>query len=472
MLDPTFRVTPTIRILSDIAVRSIKTPGQKDAVSCPPRTGKSEMLSVWTVVWALMVDPDYEIMVISHGDDLAEELSGKARAIIKEHSAVLGYGLAPDKTALKRWRVEGRKGGVLAAGIMSGIVGRGCNLMILDDVVKDASQADSAAYRRRILNEYRGSLATRVHPGGSTLVVMTRWHEKDLVGELLKNEPGRWRQTNIPAISRVGIPDALGRKTSGVAMVSALGFSAEDFKDKRLTVGERVWHAQYMGVPSAPEGDLIKQAWFDVWRMPSAPLGPVKTVVAVDPSDSGEGDEAGIVAVSLTSDGVSALIADVSAKMTSDAWAKAALKLAIQVGASEIAVESFAARETYSRVVHQEIERATKDGELHRSITVTAWPPKGSGRGGGDALARSSALLQAIEVGTCRMAGTFDVFELQATTWQPDQHQPDRLAALVVGHDVLVHSVGREWQLAGPVSVPQQGQAEVTSLDWMRQRVS
>lgn len=482
-LDPKFNVTPTIRLLSDLAVRSVVEPNRRDIVTCPPRTGKSDMLSVWTPVWALMMNPDLEVMVISHGDDLAEELSGKARAIIREHAEFLGFRLSTDKTALKRWRVEGRKGGMLAAGISSGIVGRGSNLLVLDDVVKGAADAESAANQRRVLNEYRGSLEPRLHPGGSTFVLMTRWSEQDLAGQLADLEPDVWRRTNIPAVSAVGVPDALGRPP-GVAMVSALGFTPADFVRKRRSVGERVWNSQYMGVPKAPEGELIKQVWLDAWRMAAAPQGPVKTVVAVDPSDSGEGDAAGIVAVSLTAQGVSALIADRSAPMTSDQWAKTAVKLAVEVGASEIAVEAFAARETYTRVVREELRRAREVGELRRDIAVTDWPPKGSGRGTGDALARSSALLQALEVGSCRLAGEFPVFEAQATSWtgRAKDHQPDRLAALVVGHDVLVHSMGQAWEFAAPGDVSLGGDltpaalvgggGTVTSLEsWMSQKV-
>jgi len=66
-----------------------------------------------------------------------------------------------------------------------------------------------------------------------------------------------------------------------------------------------------------------------------------------------------------------------------------------------IAVEGFAARETYRRVVNDALRRA----KLDRPIRVTNWPPKGSGRGGGDALARSAPLLQGLETGTTRIAG-------------------------------------------------------------------
>lgn len=480
-LDPKFRVTPTIRLLSDVAVRSVRERSQRDIANAPPRTGKSKMLAVWTAVWALMTDPDMEIMIISNGDDLAQKHSREVREIIMEHHEFLGFTVAADKTAVGRWQVQGRRGGMLAAGITSRIVGHGANLLIMDDVVGGASEADSAAHRRRILTEYQGSLDPRVHPGGSILLVMTRWHEEDLAGALMALAPQRWRLTNVTAVGDGKVPDALG-KAPGVAMVSALGFTAEDFAEKRATVGERQWWAQYMGVPKSPEGDLIKQAWLDAHRLLAPPLAPVKTVVAVDPADSGQGDEAGVLAMSLTSRGVSAVIADKSGKMTSDQWASTAVDLAIAVGASEIAIESFAARETYSRVAREAVARATEAGRLKHRVQVTAWPPKGSGRGGGDALARSAALLQALEVGTCVLAGEFDRLESAATSWQAGQHQPDRVAAMVVGHDVLVHSVGKAWEFATPGDVSLSGElspaelsrgpASVTSLEsWMSQKV-
>lgn len=485
LLDPKFRVTPTIRLLSDVAVRWVTEPDQRDIVNTPPRTGKSELFAIWTPVWALMPDPalpmkgpDMRIVVVSHGDDLAQTHSRKVRAIIREHGEFLGYSIAADKTAVGRWNVQGHDGGVLAAGISSGITGHGADLMIIDDVLKDASEADSAAHRKRILNEYRSTLATRIHPGGSCLVLMTRWHEEDLAGALLAQEPERWRHTNIPAVSEPGIADAL-RRPPGVTMISALGYTPEHFAAMRRTSGERAWYAMYMGVPSTPEGGLVKADWLGAWRLPVAPSSPVFTVVAVDPSDSGKGDSCGLVATSMTSGGVVAMIADKSAPMTSDEWAREAVKLAIAVGASQITVEGFAARETYTRVVKEAITRAIERGDLNRDIRVTSWPPKGRPRVG-DAIARSSALLQALEVGTCRLAGHFPDFEAKAIAWQAGQHQPDSLAALVIGHDECVHSAGLEWDMSSPLDetpggavVPGPGiGGTVTSMEWWRQQVS
>ncbi|MBM4536277.1 hypothetical protein GS433_17970 [Rhodococcus hoagii] len=430
---PGYRVTPTIALISAALHDAITNPGRRYIITTPPREGKSTLVSQVGVLAALAHDPDSRVILASYGDDLAREHSHEARALIGGHADLLGFRLSTDKTAVGRWRVEGRRGGLLAAGILSGITGFGADLLLLDDVVKNAQEADSAAHRQRVLHEFRSTLMTRLHPGASVVIVMTRWHPTDLAGTLLAEEPDRWQHINIPAVATLGVPDALGREP-GAAMVSAPGRSAEDFADLRRSVGERTWFALYEGVPTPPEGGLVKRTWFDNWRLPAAPAAPVRTVVGVDPSDSGRGDACGIVAASLTEDGAVVMLRDDSAPMTSEQWAQRAVDLAVEVGASEIAVEGFAARETYVRVVRDALRR--RDG-VTWPIRVTSWPPRGSGRGRGDSMARSAALLQALEVGTARLAGHFTDFEDAAALWQAGQHQPDGLAALVIAHDVL-----------------------------------
>ena len=106
-LDPRFVVTPTIRLLSDLAVRSVTDPDQRDIVTTPPRTGKSRLLAVWTIVWALMVDPDTQIVLVSYSDELAQAHSREARRIINEHSEFLGFGLSAGQD--RRRPVAGRR---------------------------------------------------------------------------------------------------------------------------------------------------------------------------------------------------------------------------------------------------------------------------------------------------------------------------------------------------------------------------
>ena len=230
-------------------------------------------------------------------------------------------------------------------------------------------------------------------------------------------------------------------------MTSALGYTAEHFAAIRRTVGERAWYALYQGVPAAPEGGLVKRDWLDQWRLPAAPTAPIKTVVGVDPADSGSGDACGIVAASLTREGVVAVIADVSAPMT---WTNGPGPQSIWRSTSARRRSPWRASPPARRTSGWSRTRCAGPRST-APIRVTTWPPKGSGRGGGDALARSAALLQGLETGTARIAGHLPDLEQAAVTWQAGQHQPDSLAALVVAHDVLVHSIGQQWGFSSPL---------------------
>jgi hypothetical protein len=446
-LIPGYVVSPAIKLLSDELVRAVETPDSRLIVTMPPRTGKSVLTSQVFPVWVLSRDPDAEIIVKSYGDALAEEHSAAARRLIAESPGVVGIELAPDKQAVGRWRVAGRRGGMLAGGILSSTTGFGASVLVVDDPVKGAQEADSDAYRRRLTAEFKASLMTRLMPGASAILVLTRWHSEDIAGSLIAEPGSRWRCVNIPAISTAGVPDALMRERSGVAMTSAVGRTAAQFREIKAEVGSRAWAAMYLGTPTTPEGGLIKAAWIDQWRLPAAPSGPVKVVVGVDPADSGEGDETGIIAASLGADGTIALIADMSGHYTSDQWSRRAVELARDVGASEVSIEAFAARTTYVRLVTEALPKY----RLNRPVRVTGWPPKGTDRGKGDAVARSTGLLAALETGRCRVAGYLPDFEAQAVTWEAGQHQPDRVAAAVVAFDVLSHSAGHQVHFVTPI---------------------
>jgi hypothetical protein len=439
-LDPArYRITPAVALVSAEVDRAIREPDDRLIICMPPRESKSTTAAVYGTLSALLHNLDTEVILASYGDDLAEKHSRSVRALITEYADLLGFRLNPEKTAAGEWTLQGHRGGLAARGILSGITGRGAGLMIVDDAIKNMSEADSPTLRCRVVEEFRATLMTRVHPGGSVIVIGTRWHPQDLIGTLLAEEPDRWRYVNVPAVAEAGVPDSLGRERKEV-MVSAVGRTPEHFADLRASLGARMWWAEFQGVPTPPDGGLIRREWFDMWRLSAMPSAPVKTVIGVDPSDSGTGDACGIVAASLTADGVIVVHRDISEPMTPERWARAAIELAQDVGASEIAIETFMAREGYLSVVNNAMRRY----QLAHPIKVSSWPPKGTDRGKGDALARSAKLIQGLETGTVRLVGHLDRLEDQAVLWQPEQrqHQPDCLAALTVAHDVLAHGTG------------------------------
>lgn len=464
-----YRITPAVALIGNEIDRAIREPDQRVIISMPPRESKSTTAAVLGTLAALRRNPDARIILASYADELAEKHSREARQLIAEHGDLLGLALSPDKASAGQWTLDGHRGGLLASGLLSGLTGHGTDgLLIVDDVVKNMAEADSPTYRRRVVAEFRSTLLTRVEPGASVVVIGVRWHPEDLIGTLLTEEPERWRLISVPAVADAGVPDSLGR-APGEVMVSAVGRTPAHFADLRRSLGERMWWAEFQGVPASPEGNVIRRAWLDAWRLSAMPGNPVRTVIGVDPSDSGQGDAAGIVAASLTTEGVVVVHRDISEPMTPEAWARAAVELAIDTGASEIAVETFAAREGYLSVLNTTLRRYRPP----RPIKVSSWPPRNnrSGRGRGDALARSAKLIQGLETGIVRLVGHLESLEGQATRWQAGQHQPDSIAALTVAHDVLTHGGG--FHVVSPFDTERRAREGrmPPPPEWMRRRI-
>lgn len=477
-VDPNFVITPAVDVISRTVERVIREPQRNLLVTMPPQEGKSTLCAVWAPLRALQLNPDTRVIVTAYGDSLAEDHSRAARGWIETAGTgavdaitglpvedKLGLQLSRSSTSVSAWQVAGGKGGYKAVGLGSSVTGKAADLLIVDDPYKNMQEADSLAHRRKVSEWFKSVALTRLSPDASVIVIQTRWHEQDLSGEILAAEqelpPGQrtWRHINIPAVSEAGIPDELGRPP-GVAMTSARGRTPEQFATRRRQVGERVWYALYQGTPTPAEGGLFTRTWFDTHQLDEQPDRSTMRIVAVDPAETGEGDEAGIIAAALLPDGTIALTHDRSEQMTSEQWGQAAVKLAMETQASEIAVETYTAGTTYVNVVKRAIKayrdklQAGFDGNdraiaaaIRRThdLKVHPW------RGKGDAVARSALLRQAVEVGTCRVV-TDEMTTLveQAVTWQQGQHQPDRVAAAIIAHDRLVARGGRTSSLGNP----------------------
>jgi hypothetical protein len=432
-----YRVTPAVALVSAEVDRAIRTPDDRIIICMPPRESKSTTAAVLGCVEALRRNPNSRHILASYADTLAQAHSAgdhrRARrpvGTVPISGEILGRPLGtrrPRGRTARGRHVErhhrirrdrpprrGRRAQELARGRLAGVAAQGRSRI--------PRNPDDSRSPRRLGGRHRHPLAPRG----------LDWHP-----------PRRGTRplalVNIPAIGEPGaVPDSLGR-AAGEAMVSAVGRTTQDFADQRRAVGERTWWAEFQGVPASPEGNVIRREWLDLWRLPALPAGLVRTVIGVDPCDSGEGDAAGIVAASLTTSGTVVVHRDVSEPMTPERWATVAVELAIDSGASEIVIETFTAREGYLSVLNTALRRY----RLPHLVRVSSWPPKRSDRGRGDAMARSAKLIQGLETGTVRLAGHLPSLEAQAVLWQGGQHQPDCLAALTVAHDVLVHGAGR-----------------------------
>jgi predicted phage terminase large subunit-like protein len=153
----------------------------------PPRHGKSEIASRNFPAWHMGQYPDHEIIACSYNVSLAMGFSRKVKQIIEDPSYAQvfpGAQLDPKNQSTEEWALEGARGGYVAAGIGGPITGKGAHVLVIDDPVKNAEEADSADQREKVWEWYNSTAYTRLAPGGGVLVIQTWWHDDDLSGRL------------------------------------------------------------------------------------------------------------------------------------------------------------------------------------------------------------------------------------------------------------------------------------------------
>lgn len=178
---------------------------RKLMIFCPPRHGKSEMLTVRFPIYCLRRNPKMRVIVGAYNQDFANLFSRKSRKLARSELI-----LNPDRMAVTDWEtIQG--GGYKAVGVGGGVTGRGGNLILVDDPVKNRESANSEVFREKVWNWWNEDLCTRMEPNASIILIMTRWHEDDLAGRLLTSEEiDEWEVISFPAIAQEA--DLLGRQ--------------------------------------------------------------------------------------------------------------------------------------------------------------------------------------------------------------------------------------------------------------------
>ena len=190
---------------------------------------------------------------------LAEKFSRRVMALVREHSATLGYRLT--REAAELWETS-TGGEYRAAGVDGTIAGQRADLALIDDPVRSRSDVESEGQREKQWDWYTADLKSRLKPGASVVVIMTRWHPDDLGGRLLDREAGLWRVVSLPAIA--GDNDPLGR-APGEWLWSddAYGFGAllqQRFAEYEAAGAMRDWSALYQQQPVNAEGGMFRVA--------------------------------------------------------------------------------------------------------------------------------------------------------------------------------------------------------------------
>ena len=199
----------------------------------------------------------------SHTQDRADEFSLAAMEFARENRVELGYeiGGPTAREAARAWGTS-EGGNYRAVGAGRKIAGQRMDFVFADDLVGSSEDVEKREQRDKLWRWFWADLRTRLRPGGRIVLMMTRWHEDDLAGRLLKvARPGEWRVLHIKA--EAGEDDILGRQPGEMLWEGDPKYAYAD--ELRVTKAEHeasgqmaVWEALYQGNPTAPGGNLFR----------------------------------------------------------------------------------------------------------------------------------------------------------------------------------------------------------------------
>lgn len=256
-----------LRYLADVVHRAILGGDGRVIVSMPPRHGKSEFTSVWLPQWYLDMYPDRRVIGTSYGAELATGFARRVRdgldidARDVDDLSPLTSTADGSKAAHRFDTPDG--GGMIAAGVGGPITGRGGDLLIVDDPIKNWEEAQSTTLRQKHKDWFNSTLYTRCEPGATIIVVMTRWHDDDLAGWLEREHADDWTVARLDAICESD-EDVLGR-SRGDALCPER-YDVERLLKLKAAVtdeqGSRIWEALFQQRPVASGGNIFRREWF------------------------------------------------------------------------------------------------------------------------------------------------------------------------------------------------------------------
>ena len=233
-------------------------------INMPPRHTKSEFGSYLLPAWMVGKNPKLKIIQSTNTTELSVRFGRKAKALIDspEYQKVFKTKLREDSQAAGKWETA-QGGEYYAAGVGSAITGRGADLLIIDDPHSEQDAMNSQALERTY-EWYTSGPRQRLQPGGSIIVIMTRWNEKDLTGRLLgaqkEIKADQWEVVEFPAILPSGKP------------VWPEYWKLDDLEGVKASIPLSKWNAQYMQNPTSEEGALIKREWWRDWDKDEMPM--------------------------------------------------------------------------------------------------------------------------------------------------------------------------------------------------------
>lgn len=245
--------------------RRVKTGGKPIflLLEIPPRHGKSEEASINFPAWFLGRNPSMEIITSSYSSDLSQDFGSKTRNLVQspEYQAIFpNMALRQDSQSKAKW-ITGEGGSYTSVGVGGALTGRGANILLIDDPIKNREEADSETIRNKIWGWFRSTAYSRLEPNGAVIIIMQRWHKYDLIGKIKDQFRGREdieiKEIIFPALAT---QDEEFRKYGEALWASR--YSVDALDSIRATIGEINWASQFQQVPILAENMEFKSEYF------------------------------------------------------------------------------------------------------------------------------------------------------------------------------------------------------------------
>ncbi len=237
-------------------------------INMPPRHTKSEFASYLLPAWFLGRYPHKKVIQCSNTAELAVGFGRKVRNLVDGETYAKIFpnvALRTDSKAAGRWATNAN-GDYFAIGVGGTVTGKGADLLIIDDPHSEQEAAlaasDPSVYDK-VYEWYSSGPRQRLQPGGSIVIVMTRWGKRDLTGRVLQSMVERdgdeWEIINLPAIMPSGKP------------LWPEFWSLDELMALKEELPSSKWNAQYQQEPTSEEGAIVKREWWQIWEGDSPP---------------------------------------------------------------------------------------------------------------------------------------------------------------------------------------------------------
>jgi hypothetical protein len=256
---------------------------KKLMIFCPPRHGKSELVSRRLPAYIFGKSPDTSVIACSYGADLASRMNRDVQRIMSqpEYAKIFPKTKLWDKNVRsvadgsylrnsEIFEIVNHKGVYRCAGVGGGITGMGGHRLILDDPIKNAEEAYSKVYREKVWEWYTSTFFTRLEKDGGICITLTRWHDDDIAGRLLKlPDAAEWTIVSLPAL-REDLDNPEDPREMGQALWPEK-YNKKALSSIKTTIGSRDWNSLYRQQPTSESGDLFQKHFWRFYKQSQLP---------------------------------------------------------------------------------------------------------------------------------------------------------------------------------------------------------